>query len=120
MPATAEKRLPVTVLSGFLGAGKTTVLNHVRNNREGRRVPGSSHDGKASSEICSSASRWTAGASRGCLMPACLAKPRGAGFPIPFQRGDSSPRSTTPPEQPCIALLDHPFGMHQTHDRRDP
>ena len=32
------QRLPVTVLSGFLGAGKTTVLNHVLNNREGRRV----------------------------------------------------------------------------------
>ncbi|HBC56876.1 MAG TPA: 4-hydroxytetrahydrobiopterin dehydratase [Gammaproteobacteria bacterium] len=31
-------RLPVTVLSGFLGAGKTTVLSHVLNNREGRRV----------------------------------------------------------------------------------
>ncbi|KQT61602.1 4-hydroxytetrahydrobiopterin dehydratase [Methylobacterium sp. Leaf456] len=33
-----DSRLPVTVLSGFLGAGKTTVLNHVLNNREGRRV----------------------------------------------------------------------------------
>lgn len=32
------KRLPVTVLSGFLGAGKTTVLNHVLNNRDHRRV----------------------------------------------------------------------------------
>lgn len=32
------KRLPVTVLSGFLGAGKTTVLNHVLRNREGKRV----------------------------------------------------------------------------------
>lgn len=32
------KRLPVTVLSGFLGAGKTTVLNHVLNNRDGLRV----------------------------------------------------------------------------------
>jgi len=32
------KKLPVTVLSGFLGAGKTTVLNHVLNNREGLRV----------------------------------------------------------------------------------
>jgi len=32
------KKLPVTVLSGFLGAGKTTILNHVLNNREGRRV----------------------------------------------------------------------------------
>lgn len=32
------KRLPVTVLSGFLGAGKTTVLNHILNNRDGKRV----------------------------------------------------------------------------------
>ena len=31
-------RLPVTVISGFLGAGKTTVLSHILNNREGRRV----------------------------------------------------------------------------------
>jgi G3E family GTPase len=30
--------LPVTVLSGFLGAGKTTILNHVLNNRMGLRV----------------------------------------------------------------------------------
>ncbi|WP_110643638.1 zinc metallochaperone GTPase ZigA [Salinicola sp. CPA57] len=30
--------LPVTVLSGFLGAGKTTVLNHLLNNRDGRRI----------------------------------------------------------------------------------
>ena len=35
---SVTNRLPVTVLSGFLGAGKTTVLNHVLNNREGRRV----------------------------------------------------------------------------------
>lgn len=32
------EKLPVTVLSGFLGAGKTTVLSHILNNREGRRV----------------------------------------------------------------------------------
>ncbi|OJU65168.1 MAG: hypothetical protein BGO01_06735 [Armatimonadetes bacterium 55-13] len=32
------KRLPVTVLSGFLGAGKTTVLNHILANKEGMRV----------------------------------------------------------------------------------
>lgn len=31
-------RLPVTVLSGFLGAGKTTVLNHILNNRDNLRV----------------------------------------------------------------------------------
>lgn len=30
--------LPVTVLSGFLGAGKTTVLSHILNNRQGKRV----------------------------------------------------------------------------------
>jgi G3E family GTPase len=30
--------IPVTVLSGFLGAGKTTVLNHVLKNRQGLRV----------------------------------------------------------------------------------
>ncbi|OXM54412.1 GTP-binding protein [Amycolatopsis alba] len=29
---------PVTVLSGFLGAGKTTVLNHILGNREGLRM----------------------------------------------------------------------------------
>lgn len=33
-----ESSLPVTVLSGFLGAGKTTLMNHVLNNREGLRV----------------------------------------------------------------------------------
>lgn len=31
-------QLPVTVLSGFLGAGKTTVLSHVLNNRQGKKV----------------------------------------------------------------------------------
>nr|WP_205601008.1 GTP-binding protein [Halomonas socia] len=37
MPRSSH-RLPVTVLSGFLGAGKTTVLNHILNNRDQRRV----------------------------------------------------------------------------------
>jgi G3E family GTPase len=31
-------KLPVTVLSGFLGAGKTTLMNHVLNNRQGLKV----------------------------------------------------------------------------------
>ncbi|TQV71081.1 GTP-binding protein [Aliikangiella marina] len=35
---TNFNRLPVTVLSGFLGAGKTTVLSHVLNNRQGKKV----------------------------------------------------------------------------------
>ena len=33
-----QTNLPVTVLSGFLGAGKTTVLSHILNNREGKKV----------------------------------------------------------------------------------
>ena len=36
--AETQNRLPVTVLSGFLGAGKTTVLSHVLNNRQGKKV----------------------------------------------------------------------------------
>ena len=35
---TKHNKLPVTVLSGFLGAGKTSVLNHILNNRDGLRV----------------------------------------------------------------------------------
>jgi G3E family GTPase len=38
MQNSSQRTLPVTVLSGFLGAGKTTVLSHVLNNREGKRV----------------------------------------------------------------------------------
>ena len=34
----ARKTLPVTVLSGFLGAGKTTMLNHMLNNRSGCKI----------------------------------------------------------------------------------
>jgi G3E family GTPase len=33
-----DGRLPVTVLSGFLGAGKTTILNRLLHNRDGRRL----------------------------------------------------------------------------------
>lgn len=33
-----DSRLPVTVLAGFLGSGKTTILNHVLHNRDGLRV----------------------------------------------------------------------------------
>jgi G3E family GTPase len=32
------KKLPVTVLSGFLGAGKTSLLNHILHNKENMRV----------------------------------------------------------------------------------
>tara|TARA_B100000767_G_scaffold29821_1_gene25790 strand:- start:135 stop:1424 length:1290 start_codon:yes stop_codon:yes gene_type:complete len=33
-----KKLLPVTVLSGYLGAGKTTILSHILNNRQGKKV----------------------------------------------------------------------------------
>ena len=32
------QKLPVTVLSGFLRAGKTTLLSHILNNRQGKKV----------------------------------------------------------------------------------
>ncbi|MFF2753262.1 GTP-binding protein [Psychrobacillus sp. NPDC058041] len=31
-------QIPVTVLSGYLGAGKTTVLNHLLSNKEGKKI----------------------------------------------------------------------------------
>ena len=33
MQTDISSKLPVTVLSGFLGAGKTTVLSHILNNQ---------------------------------------------------------------------------------------
>tara|TARA_B100000482_G_scaffold126343_1_gene91563 strand:+ start:135 stop:245 length:111 start_codon:yes stop_codon:yes gene_type:complete len=36
MQNNTNNRLPVTVLSGFLGAGKTNVLSHILNNRENK------------------------------------------------------------------------------------
>ena len=36
--APARRPIPVSVLSGFLGAGKTTTLKHVLENRDGVRV----------------------------------------------------------------------------------
>ena len=38
MNTNVSRRLPVTVLSGFLGAGKTTVLSNILNNRKGKKV----------------------------------------------------------------------------------
>jgi len=35
---TLNNKIPVTVLSGYLGAGKTTILNNVLNNRDGLKV----------------------------------------------------------------------------------
>ena len=30
-----RKIVPITLLTGYLGAGKTTLINHVLNNQEG-------------------------------------------------------------------------------------
>ena len=38
MQNNTSNRLPVTVLSGFLGAGKTTALSHILNNRQNKKV----------------------------------------------------------------------------------
>lgn len=38
MQAAISNKLPVTVLSGFLGAGKTTILSHILNNPENKKV----------------------------------------------------------------------------------
>jgi G3E family GTPase len=35
---SSQKKLPVTILSGFLGAGKTTVLNHILSARHAMKV----------------------------------------------------------------------------------
>ena len=38
MQITARRDPPMTLLGGFLGAGKTTTLQHLLNNREGLRI----------------------------------------------------------------------------------
>lgn len=37
-PNPAEPRLPVTIVTGFLGSGKTTLVNHILTNQAGLRV----------------------------------------------------------------------------------
>jgi G3E family GTPase len=36
--AMIDNKIPVTVLSGYLGAGKTTIMNHILHNKDGLRV----------------------------------------------------------------------------------
>ena len=37
-PLSEVRVVPVTVLSGFLGSGKTTLMNHILSNRERKKV----------------------------------------------------------------------------------
>lgn len=37
-PEVEDKRVPITLLSGFLGTGKTTLLRHTLQNKEGLKV----------------------------------------------------------------------------------
>ena len=41
---TTARRLPATVLSGFLGAGKATLLNHILANCDGLNVAAIDND----------------------------------------------------------------------------
>lgn len=38
MPTTIDDRVPVTVITGFLGAGKTTLVNRILTEQHGRRI----------------------------------------------------------------------------------
>src|SRR3546814_7050354 len=38
MPATASGKIPATVITGFLGAGKTSAIRHLLSNAGGRRI----------------------------------------------------------------------------------
>lgn len=38
MPTTASDRVPVTVITGFLGSGKTTLVNRILTEQHGRRI----------------------------------------------------------------------------------
>jgi tRNA A37 threonylcarbamoyladenosine biosynthesis protein TsaE len=40
--APAEARLPVAVITGFLGSGKTTLVKHILANQQGLRTASSS------------------------------------------------------------------------------
>ena len=37
-PAAATRKIPATVVTGFLGAGKTTLIRHLIENAGGRRI----------------------------------------------------------------------------------
>ena len=38
LPADADRRIPVTLLTGFLGAGKTTLIRHMLSEAKGKRI----------------------------------------------------------------------------------
>ena len=38
VPKAGDRRMPVTVLTGFLGSGKTTLINHILNAQHGKKL----------------------------------------------------------------------------------
>ena len=32
------KRIPITLLTGYLGSGKTTLINHILENKENKKI----------------------------------------------------------------------------------
>ena len=49
-----DERVPVTVLTGFLGCGKTTLLNHILTAKHGQRIAGTREE----SRYCLAFSRY--------------------------------------------------------------
>lgn len=49
-PAEPKDRLPVVVISGFVGAGKTTLVDRILSNPEGRRIAAIVNDGDFGSD----------------------------------------------------------------------
>src|ERR1700733_6232672 len=70
LPTRAEMSVPVMLMTGFLGAGKTTVVNHLLAHAGGRRIAAVVNDFGAiniDAELVSGASDGVVSLSNGCI-----------------------------------------------------